>query len=155
MALAIANRKNMNSALSVNQITPGIQVKGANGTGDSHPPRNMMGVVAKMVQTPRYSKKKNIWKGGEPYSTMNPATNSDSASTRSNGGRFVSASAEMKKTKNTGNGGNQYQLNKPYFPSCAATIAERFNDPAQSSTVMMTKPIETSYDTICAAERSA
>src|SRR5262245_38938337 len=77
---------------------------------------------------------------------MKPATNSDSASTRSNGGRFVSASAEMKKTTNTGNSGNQYQLNKPYFPSCAATIAERFNDPAQSSTVMMTKPVETSND---------
>jgi hypothetical protein len=27
--------------------------------------------------------------GVEPYSTMNPATSSDSASTRSNGGRFV------------------------------------------------------------------
>src|SRR5262245_2587923 len=86
---------------------------------------------------------------------MRPATNSVSALSRSKGVALVSASAEMKKTTNTGNSGNQYQLNEPYFPSCAATIAERFNDPAQSSTVMMTKPIETSYDTICAAERSA
>ncbi|MNC94995.1 hypothetical protein D3C83_119960 [compost metagenome] len=38
---------------------------------------------------------------------------------------------------------------------CAITISERFSDPAQSSTVISTKPIETSYDTICAAERSA
>jgi NADH-quinone oxidoreductase subunit H len=34
-------------------------------------------------------------------------------------------------------------------------IADRFREPAHSSTVMMTKPIETSYDTICAAERTA
>ena len=34
-------------------------------------------------------------------------------------------------------------------------MSVRFNEPAQSNTVMITKPIETSYDTICAAERSA
>src|SRR6184192_1033323 len=86
---------------------------------------------------------------------MKPATSSDSASTRSNGGRLVSASAEMKKTTNIGNSGSQYQLNNPYWPFCAATIAERFRDPAHSNTVMMTKPMDTSYDTICAAERNA
>ena len=31
----------------------------------------------------------------------------------------------------------------------------KFSDPAHSSTVTSTKPIATSYDTICAAERSA
>ena len=34
-------------------------------------------------------------------------------------------------------------------------MSVRFSEPAQSSTVMITKPIETSYDTICAAERDA
>ena len=34
-------------------------------------------------------------------------------------------------------------------------MADRLSEPAQSSTVMITKPIETSYDTICAAERIA
>ena len=29
------------------------------------------------------------------------------------------------------------------------------SEPAQSSTLTMTKPIETSYETICAAERNA
>src|SRR6185503_9711303 len=86
---------------------------------------------------------------------MKPATSSDSASTRSNGGRLVSARAEMKNTTNIGNSGNQYQLNSPYLPFCASTIADRFNEPAHSSTVIMTKPMETSYDTICAAERTA
>ncbi len=78
------------------------------------------------------------------YSTAKPATNSDSASTRSNGGRLVSASAETKNTTNIGNNGNQYQLNMPYLPSCASTMAERLSEPAHSSTVMMTNPIETS-----------
>ena len=40
---------------------------------------------------------------------MKPATSSDSASARSNGGRLVSASAEMKKMTNIGNSGSQYQ----------------------------------------------
>src|SRR6266581_3473956 len=95
---------------------------------------------------------------------MKPATSSDSASTRSNGGRLVSASAEMKKTTNIGNNGSQYQFRKPSTDTpryvarpafCASTIAERFSDPAHSSTVMKTKPMETSYETICAAERIA
>ena len=43
----------------------------------------------------------------------------------------------------------------PKRVSCAATMADRLREPAQSSTVMITNPIETSYDTICAAERTA
>src|SRR3954447_26587133 len=87
---------------------------------------------------------------------MKPATSSDSASTRSNGGRFVSASAEMKKTTNMGNSLSQYQLNIPHPPrACASTMAERLSDPAQSRTVMKTNPMDTSYETICAAERNA
>ena len=41
---------------------------------------------------------------------MKPATSSDSASGRSNGGRLVSASAETKNTTNIGNSGSQYQF---------------------------------------------
>src|SRR5208337_2533963 len=84
---------------------------------------------------------------------MKPATSSDSASTRSNGGRFVSASAEMKKITNMGSSLSQYQSSIPQVSACACTIAERLSEPAHSSTVMKTNPIETSYDTICAAER--
>ena len=75
---------------------------------------------------------------------MKPATSSDSASSRSKGGRLVSASAEMKKITNIGKSGSQYQPNSPKRPSCASTMALRLSEPAQSSTVMMTKPIETS-----------
>src|SRR6516164_11250598 len=54
-----------------------------------------------------------------------------------------------------GNSGSQYQPMKPHREFCASTMAERLSEPAQSRTVMITKPIETSYDTICAADRSA
>src|SRR5262245_34506852 len=84
---------------------------------------------------------------------MKPATSSDSASGRSKGGRLVSASAEMKKSTNIGKSGlntNQPRMSGP----CARTMSERLSEPAKSRTVISTKPIETSYETICAAERS-
>src|SRR5690349_5790417 len=136
--------KKTNSALSVNQMTPGIQVNGATGNGGSHPPMNRIVVIAHIVAIATYSPSMNIMYGVEPYSTMNPATSSDSASTRSNGGRLVSASAEMKKMMNIGNSGSQYQPSMPARVSCARTMSPRFSEPAQSSTVTMTKPIETS-----------
>src|SRR5579862_5009251 len=127
----MANMKNTNAALSTNQTTPGIQVNGRTGNGGSQPPRNRIVHMAHMVVTATYSPSMNIMYGVEPYSTMKPATSSDSASTRSNGGRLVSASAETKKITNIGNSGSQYQLRKPAQgtpaqsaspTSCASTI---------------------------------
>src|SRR5215470_4251523 len=103
--------KNTNSALSTNQITPGTQVNGTIGNGGSQPPMNRIVVIAHMVAIATYSPSMNIMYGVEPYSTMKPATSSDSASTRSKGGRFVSANAEIKNTMNIGNSGSQYQFN--------------------------------------------
>src|SRR5215831_11949434 len=136
--------KKTKNALRVNQMMPGTQVKGGSAIGGSHPPMNRMVIMAHMVQIATYSPNMNSMYGVEPYSTMKPATSSDSASTRSNGGRLVSASAEMKKMMNIGNSGSQYQPSRPHFVSCAATIADRLSEPTHSSTVMMTKPIETS-----------
>src|SRR5713101_6411353 len=99
----MANMKNMKKHLSTNQIAPGIQVNGATGNGGSHPPRNRMVAMAHMVAMAMYSPRKNNRKGVEEYSTAKPATSSDSASTRSNGGRLVSASAETKKIGSIGN----------------------------------------------------
>src|SRR5262245_48126351 len=151
MALVIANIKNMKKHLSVNQITPGTQVNGATGNGGSQPPRNRMVPIAHMVAMAMYSPRKNRRKGVEEYSTANPATRSDSASTRSNGGRLVSASADTKKITNIGRSGSQNQLNMPKRSShrntpmyCASTIAVRLSEPAHNSTVMITKPIDTS-----------
>src|SRR6478736_6424687 len=82
-------------------------------------PRHMMVAMAHMVAIATYSPSMNIIYGEDPYSTMKPATSSDSASTRSKGGRFVSANAEIKNTTNIGKSGSQYQLNIPYLPFCA------------------------------------
>src|SRR5690606_23636425 len=119
----MANMKNTSSAFSTNQTMPGTQVNGAIGNGGSHPPMNRIVHMAHMVAIATYSPSMNIMYGVEPYSTMKPATSSDSASTRSKGGRFVSASAEMKKITNIGNSGSQNQLNRPQAPFCASTIA--------------------------------
>src|ERR1700730_5113753 len=141
--------KNMKNSLSANQITPGTQVNGTTAIGGSQPPRNRMVAIAHMVVIATYSPSMNSRYGVEPYSTMKPATSSDSASTRSNGGRLVSASAEMKKTMNIGNSGSQYQFSavNQGMPSrvasprdsWAATTALRLSEPTHSSTVMMTK----------------
>src|SRR5271170_4182040 len=142
----MANMKKTKDALSTNQMTPGIQVNGGTISGGSQPPRNRIVIMAHMVQTAAYSPSMNIMYGVEPYSTMKPATSSDSASTRSNGGRLVSASAETKKITSIGNSGSQYQFRmlsqgtpsdvaRPRF-CCASTIAVRLSEPTQSSTVM-------------------
>src|SRR5215469_12538602 len=103
----------MKNSFSENQITPGIQVNGGSATGGSQPPRNRMAAIAHIVVTATYSPSMNRRYGVEPYSTMKPATSSDSASTRSNGGRLVSANVEMKKTTNIGSNLSQYQPNRP------------------------------------------
>src|SRR5467141_3443178 len=136
--------KNMKNTFSANQITPGIQVNGGSATGGSQPPRNRIVASAHIVVIATYSPSMNSRYGVEPYSVMKPATSSDSASTRSNGGRLVSASAETKKITNIGNSGSQYQLNMPQSPSCARTMSVRLSECAQRRTVMMTKPIEIS-----------
>src|SRR6202790_1489407 len=121
----------MKNTLRMNQITPGTQVNGTTAIGGSQPPRNRIVAIGTMGVPAEYWRDMNNRRGGEPYSTMKPATSSDSASTRSNGGRLVSASAETKKTTNIGNSGSQNQLNSPYLPSCASMIAERLSEPAQ------------------------
>src|SRR6266566_6075444 len=139
----MANMKNMNSALSTNQITPGIQVNGATAKGGSQPPRNRIVAMAHMVAMAMYSPRKNSRKGVEEYSTAKPATSSDSASGRSKGGRLVSASADTKKSTNIGSSGEN--TNQPRMSgACARTISDRFSEPAKSSTVIKTKPMETS-----------
>src|SRR3954470_21288788 len=133
--------KNMKNTFSANQITPGIQLNGGRSTGGSQPPRDRIVAIAHIVVIATYSPSMNSRYGVEPYSTMKPATSSDSASTRSNGGRFVSASADMKKITNIGNNGSQYQPSSPYGPSCALTISDKLSVRAHSSTVMITKPM--------------
>src|SRR5262245_2367896 len=117
MALAIANRKNKKKTFAMNQMTPGIHVNGATGNGGSQRPRNRIVPIAHIVRIAMYSPRKKSRSGVDEYSTENPATSSDSASTRSNGGRLVSARAETKKITNIGRSGSQNQLNRPQLPS--------------------------------------
>src|ERR1700733_1650359 len=144
MALAIANMKNMKNSFNENQMIPGTQVKGGSAIGGSQPPRNRIVASAHIVVIATYSPSMNKRYGVEPYSTMKPATNSDSASTRSNGGRLVSASAETKKITNIGRSRSQYQPSIPRLVSWASTMTDRLSEPAHSNTVTMTKPIDTS-----------
>src|SRR5208282_6467590 len=95
--------KNRKASLSRNQITPGTIVKGAMLNGGSQPPRNRMLIRPHSMMTFMYSPRKKSRKGVEEYSTKNPATSSDSASSRSNGGRWVSARDETKKITSMGN----------------------------------------------------
>src|ERR1700756_4936131 len=132
----------MKNSFSVNQITPGIQVNGGSATGGNQPPRNRIVAIAHIVVIATYSPSMNSRYGVEPYSTMKPATSSDSASTRSKGGRLVSARADTWNTANIGNSGHTYQFRMVSFgrpirlpkpcACCAATTPERLSVPAQS-----------------------
>src|SRR3954470_10415822 len=129
----MAIMKNTRQILRTNQMTPGIQVNGTKSNGGSQPPRNRIVVSAHIRTTATYSPRKNSRNGVDEYSIMWPATSSDSASTRSKGGRLVSASAEMKNTMNIGNSASQCQsrneLGKPRrVPSpspCDSTMSLR------------------------------
>src|SRR5579871_4649315 len=139
--------KKKKQILSRNQKMPGTQVKGAMLKGGSQPPRNRIEHIAHISTMERYSPRKKRRNGVEEYSTKKPATSSDSASTRSKGGRLVSASAETKKIGSMGKRiENQFQCSSAKVPvvAWARTMSDRFSEPAKSSTVMMTKPIETS-----------
>src|SRR5665213_1024920 len=149
MAFTIANMKKKKQTFSRNQKIPSAgRLSGQILMGDSQPPRNRMEHIEHINTMDRYSPRKNSRNGVEEYSTKKPATSSLSASTRSKGGRLVSASAETKKIGNMGNRMEKtFQCRKVrVLPAtfCARTIADRFNEPANSSTVMMTKPMETS-----------
>ncbi|MNN69580.1 hypothetical protein D3C81_1853750 [compost metagenome] len=77
------------------QIQPGIQVNGAISIGDVQPPRNISVAMIEISHILAYSARKNIANDIPEYSTMWPATISDSPSTTSNGWRFNSAVPEM------------------------------------------------------------
>src|SRR5215469_7193614 len=147
MAFTIAIMKNRKPSLSRNQMMPGTNVKGTILSGGSQPPRNSTLIRPQSSMTFMYSPRKKSRNGAEEYSTKKPATSSDSASRRSKGGRCVSASEETKKMISMGNSKEKtFQCAKARTPvvACASTILDRFKEPAKSSTVIITKPMETS-----------
>ena len=70
------------------------------GNGAFQPPKNSVTVSAETMKTFTYSAKKKNPKRIPEYSVAKPATISESASVRSNGVRFASAVAAMKKIRN-------------------------------------------------------
>jgi hypothetical protein len=97
-----------------------------------------------------YSAKKNRANDIAEYSVLYPATNSASASGKSNGVRFVSAKQAMPKTTAIGRHGTMY-----HKTSWLATIMIRLAVPANKIRVKRMMEKKTSYDTICALERKA
>src|SRR3989338_1980965 len=139
------------------ETLPSSQMKlsGRNGSGDSQPPKNMIEVRKAIKIMLAYSAKKNSANAMPEYSTWKPATISDSPSAISNGARLVSATPEIRYTRNIGNSGIRYQFSRPKRPCCPCTMSPRLMLCEASSTHTSAKPMAISYDTICAAERTA
>src|SRR5215831_19326252 len=108
----MAKMKKKNTTLKKSQNTPGIALNGVTSMGGSQPPKKRIEVMAHMSTMFMYSPTMKRRYGVEEYSTMKPATSSDSASGRSKGGRLVSASAEMKNSTNIGNSSGE-NTNQP------------------------------------------
>src|SRR5262245_4907006 len=68
--------------------------------GPDQPPKNMIVASAETVTILAYSASMNIANFKELYSVCQPATNSCSDSAKSNGSRFVSATALQTYTRN-------------------------------------------------------
>lgn len=84
-------------------------------------------------------------KGAAAYSVLNPDTNSLSASGRSKGALFVSATIEIKNIINSGRRGHIF-----ITLSCLSIIFIKFGvSLLKNTTVNITNPITTSYDIIC------
>jgi hypothetical protein len=77
-------------------------------SGRLYPPRNRIALNVDISTILPYSARKKNTKIIPECSVINPATSSDSASGRSKGVRFVSASAEIKNRIKIGSSGTTY-----------------------------------------------
>src|SRR5690349_18330366 len=102
--------------------------------GPDGPPRNNVVAIADIVMTFMNSARKKIAKRMPVYSVLKPPTSSCSASTRSNGGWFVSAVAAMRKITNGTSAGSQYHCdtNECQFSQfCWLTMSRVDSEPAR------------------------
>ena len=118
--------------------------------GDSQPPKKQIAIITDNQSILLYSAKKNSAKVIAEYSTLNPATSSASASGKSKGARLVSANSEIKNTTQVGKSGKKNQV----LRFCWFTISIKLKEFAQMAIGNSNKPIDTSYEINCAAERS-
>jgi hypothetical protein len=96
-----------------------------------------------------YSPKKNKANVIELYSKLYPATNSASASGKSNGVRFVSAKIVIKKIIRIGGSSPANHI----MSSCILIISIKFKDPVHSAISTNVNPSDTSYEIIWEADR--
>src|SRR5262245_3443822 len=125
--------------------------------GPCQPPKNSVTAIELITIMFMYSPRKNSAHFIDEYSVWKPATSSPSASGRSNGARFVSANAVMRKIVN---GSTRYQWKMPQFgsasgvpgiayqPAWASTMPTSDSVPALSSTGIVDSPIASSYEII-------
>src|SRR5210317_975906 len=78
--------------------------------GPNHPPKKNVAVIAHILNIFIYSARKNIANRKPEYSVLNPPTNSCSASTKSKGALFTSATEAIKNIANATNCGNIFHL---------------------------------------------
>src|SRR5690606_13045779 len=114
--------------------------------GTYHPPRKITVAIIDTVNIFTYSAIKKSANFSAEYSVWNPATSSVSASGRSNGTRFVSANAEIKKTTKPMNCGMMYHLKGEFI--CEWIIVVRSSEPASITTPMTEDRIARSYEII-------
>ena len=107
-----------------------INVSFTNNSGITYPPKNRIAVNTDTNTIEQYSARKKNTKIIALCSVKNPATSSDSASGRSNGVRFVSANAEIKKIIASGSKGTTYQI-----AAWSSTIVIILNEPVRKITV--------------------
>ena len=91
------------------------------------------------------------------YSVWNPPTSSCSASTRSNGGWFVSARAAITKITSAPMAGNQSQLftiEPRSAHDCWFTMARVDSDSVCTRTPTIARPNAASYESSCADART-
>src|SRR5258706_12984566 len=107
------NMETTMNILASSQSAGGIAFVSALSQSGSQPPKNMITVSVAIRIMFMYSARKNSAKVMPEYSTIWPATISDSPSTTSNGARLVSATPAMKYTNSIGASGSQVQDSMP------------------------------------------
>src|SRR5688500_886826 len=102
----------MTKIFSNSHAKGGIQFSTNESTGACQPPKNITAVSVLIRIMFMYSARKNSANVIPEYSTMWPATISDSPSTTSKGARLVSATPLTKYTTSIGSSGSQFHDRK-------------------------------------------
>src|ERR1700688_861545 len=119
------------------------------GNGRSHPPSHNVTAIDETAIMAEYSARKNNDQRKPLYSVWNPAVNSDSASARSKGARFVSATMATAKIKNAiSPRGKNLKMNHSPCASCAWTIPIMLRVPVPSAFRLVINTADTTANPI-------